>query len=235
MTNTTHKYSINSGEKNGFYCLYVLLYDYTFDGQGRLNGKYEYWSYVKNLSTNRKKAIQKARDYIGVSDYDFNVNFDLNDWEANEKKDKFNGYHNDNAHVVSYYEHKEFIDVIDFPFNNDKQTFSGKIILTYWKENPMGEFYPSVNKMWFLDDRGFVLNLTVPKKLSNNLMSLYGEGVDEHNMYLDDKYYKGVRFSFDAILNEDTYTQEFTLEHENCSQDLKCAFVKRPTKIIMED
>lgn len=227
MTHLSNKYTISSGDKNGFYCLYSLQLDIGYDG------KYEYWTHLKNLSTNKQKAIQKARDFIGVSDYDFDVNYDLDEWGTNEKEEKFNSYHHDNAHVVSYYEDKEFINSIDFPFSNDKQTFTGKIILTYWKENPLGEFYPSVNKMYFLDDRGFVLNITVPKKLSNHLMSLHGEGVDEYNMYLDDKHYKGVRFSFDAILNENTYTQDFTLEHENCSQDLDCAFVKRPTKITM--
>lgn len=228
MTNTTHKYTIKSGDKNGFYCLYLLRWDIGF------NGKIFYWEHQRNLSTNKEKAIQNARDYIGVSDYNFDVNFDLDDWGTNDKKDKFNGNHNDNAHVISYYEHKEFVDVMDIPFNNDKQTFSGKIILTYWKENTLNEYYTPINKMWFLDERGFVLNLTVPKKLDDNILSTYNDGEVIGNA-LRNEHYKGVRFSFDAILNEDTYTQEFTLEHENCSQDLKCAFVKRPTKIKMEN
>ena len=226
MNNSTAKYAISSGDKNGFYCLYLQCWDIGF------NGKIFYWQHQKNLSTNKEKAIKKARDYIGISDYDFDVNFNLDDWGTNEKEEKFNGNHNDNAHVISYYENKEFIKPTDFSFNDDKQTFTGKIILTYWKENPINEYYPEINKMWFLDDRGFVLNLTVPKKLDDNILSTHNDGEVLHN-FLENKHYKGVRFSFDAILNEDTYTQEFTLEHENCSQDLKCAFVKRPTKITM--
>ena len=224
MNNSTAKYAISSGDKNGFYCLYLQCWDIGF------NGKIFYWQHQKNLSTNKEKAIKKARDYIGISDYDFDVNFNLDDWGTNEKEEKFNGNHNDNAHVISYYENKEFIKSVDFSFNDDKQTFTGKIILTYWKENPINEYYPEINKMWFLDDRGFVLNLTVPKKLDDNILSTYNDGEVLHN-FLENKHYKGVRFSFDAILNQDTYTQDFTLEHENCSQDLKCAFVKRPTKI----
>ena len=224
MNNSTAKYAISSGDKNGFYCLYLQCWDIGF------NGKIFYWQHQKNLSTNKEKAIKKARDYIGISDYDFDVNFNLDDWGANDKEEKFNGNHNDNAHVISYYENKEFIKSVDFSFNDDKQTFTGKIILTYWKENPINEYYPEINKMWFLDDRGFVLNLTVPKKLDDNILSTYNDGEVLHN-FLENKHYKGVRFSFDAILNQDTYTQDFTLEHENCSQDLKCAFVKRPTKI----
>jgi hypothetical protein len=224
MNNSTAKYAISSGDKNGFYCLYLECWDIGF------NGKIFYWQHQKNLSTDKEKAIKKARDYIGISDYDFDVNFNLDDWGANDKEEKFNGNHNDNAHVISYYENKEFIKSVDFSFNDDKQTFTGKIILTYWKENPINEYYPEINKMWFLDDRGFVLNLTVPKKLDDNILSTYNDGEVLHN-FLENKHYKGVRFSFDAILNQDTYTQDFTLEHENCSQDLKCAFVKRPTKI----
>ena len=225
MNNKSEKnYTIKSGDKNGFYCLYLECWDIGF------NGKIFYWQHQKNLSTDKEKAIKKARDYIGISDYDFDVNFNLDDWGANDKEEKFNGNHNDNAHVISYYENKEFIKSVDFSFNDDKQTFTGKIILTYWKENPINEYYPEINKMWFLDDRGFVLNLTVPKKLDDNILSTYNDGEVLHN-FLENKHYKGVRFSFDAILNQDTYTQDFTLEHENCSQDLKCAFVKRPTKI----
>jgi hypothetical protein len=228
MSKSEKNYTIKSGDKNGFYCLYLECWDIGF------NGKIFYWQHQKNLSTDKEKAIKKARDYIGISDYDFDVNFNLDDWGANDKEEKFNGNHNDNAHVISYYENKEFIKSVDFSFNDDKQTFTGKIILTYWKENPINEYYPEINKMWFLDDRGFVLNLTVPKKLDDNILSTYNDGEVLHN-FLENKHYKGVRFSFDAILNEDTYTQEFTLEHENCSQDLKCAFVKRPTKIKMEN
>jgi len=216
MTNSTSKYAISSGDKNGFYCLYLECWDIGF------NGKIFYWQHQKNLSTDKEKAIQKARDYIGVSDYDFDVNFNLDDWGANDKEGKFKAYkrgYDNNAHVISYYEDKEFINSINFSFNDDKQTFTGKILTTYIKRSD--DFYGNSHKMYFLDDRGFVLNLTVPKKLDDNL---YGKGVD-----LDD--YKGFRFSFDAILNEDTYTQEFTLKHKNCSQDLKCAFIKRPTKI----
>ena len=224
MSKSEKNYTIKSGDKNGFYCLYLECWDIGF------NGKIFYWQHQKNLSTDKEKAIQKARDYIGVSDYDFDVNFNLDDWGANDKEEKFNGNHNDNAHVISYYENKEFIKSVDFSFNDDKQTFTGKIILTYWKENPINEYYPEINKMWFLDDRGFVLNLTVPKKLDDNILSTYNDGEVLANL-LKNEHYKGVRFSFDAILNEDTYTQDFTLEHENCSQDLKCAFVKRPTKI----
>jgi hypothetical protein len=224
MSKSEKNYTIKSGDKNGFYCLYLECWDIGF------NGKIFYWQHQKNLSTDKEKAIKKARDYIGISDYDFDVNFNLDDWGANDKEEKFNGNHNDNAHVISYYENKEFIKSVDFSFNDDKQTFTGKIILTYWKENPINEYYPEINKMWFLDDRGFVLNLTVPKKLDDNILSTYNDGEVLHN-FLENKHYKGVRFSFDAILNQDTYTQDFTLEHENCSQDLKCAFVKRPTKI----
>jgi hypothetical protein len=224
MSKSEKNYTIKSGDKNGFYCLYLECWDIGF------NGKIFYWQHQKNLSTDKEKAIKKARDYIGISDYDFDVNFNLDDWGTNDKEEKFNGNHNDNAHVISYYENKEFIKSVDFSFNDDKQTFTGKIILTYWKENPINEYYPEINKMWFLDDRGFVLNLTVPKKLDDNILSTYNDGEVLHN-FLENKHYKGVRFSFDAILNQDTYTQDFTLEHENCSQDLKCAFVKRPTKI----
>ena len=224
MSKSEKNYTIKSGDKNGFYCLYLECWDIGF------NGKIFYWQHQKNLSTDKEKAIKKARDYIGISDYDFDVNFNLDDWGANDKEEKFNGNHNDNAHVISYYENKEFIKSVDFSFNDDKQTFTGKIILTYWKENPINEYYPEINKMWFLDDRGFVLNLTVPKKLDDNILSTYNDGEVLHN-FLENKHYKGVRFSFDAILNQDTHTQDFTLEHENCSQDLKCAFVKRPTKI----
>jgi hypothetical protein len=228
MSKSEKNYTIKSGDKNGFYCLYLECWDIGF------NGKIFYWQHQKNLSTDKEKAIKKARDYIGISDYDFDVNFNLDDWGTNDKEEKFNGNHNDNAHVISYYENKEFIKSVDFSFNDDKQTFTGKIILTYWKENPINEYYPEINKMWFLDDRGFVLNLTVPKKLDDNILSTYNDGEVLHN-FLENKHYKGVRFSFDAILNQDTYTQDFTLEHENCSQDLKCAFVKRPTKIKMEN
>ena len=224
---STGKYAISSGDKNGFYCLYSLV-----EGIG-FNGKYEYWTHLKNLSTDKERAIQKARDFISIPNYDFDVNFNLDDWGTNEKEEKFKACRNDdNSHVISYYEDKEFIKSTDFSFSDDKQTFTGKIILTYWKENPLNEYYTPINKMWFLDDRGFVLNLTVPKKLDDNILSTYNDGEVLGNALINE-HYKGVRFSFDAILNEDTYTQDFTLEHENCSQGLKCAFVKRPTKITM--
>ena len=126
MANSTGKYAISSGDKNGFYCLYALHWDIGFDG------RYEYCTHLKNLSTDKEKAIQKARDFISISDYDFDVNFNLDDWGTNDKEEKFKGYRNDdNAHVISYYEDKEFIKTTDFSVSNDKQTFTGKIILTY--------------------------------------------------------------------------------------------------------
>ena len=124
MAYSTDKYTISSGDRNGFYCLYNLVWDFGIDG------KYEYFQYIKNLSTNREKAVKKAQSYIGILDYDFNVNFNLDDWGTNDKEEKFNGNHNDNAHVISYYENKEFIKSADFSFSDDKQTFTGKIILS---------------------------------------------------------------------------------------------------------
>ena len=69
MAYSTDKYTISSGDRNGFYCLYNLVWDFGIDG------KYEYFQYIKNLSTNREKAVKKAQSYIGILDYDFNVNF----------------------------------------------------------------------------------------------------------------------------------------------------------------
>ena len=203
-------YAIRSGRKNGFYTLATLTKVYNAQIGGMVWG----YNYIKTLSTDKEKAIQKARDYIGDSNYNFNIDFDLNEWGTHwkEESNEWVNYEDHDNHVQRYYENKEYIVAADLPLSDEKQSFRGKIINHYRKTNDFG----TQIKIWFLDDRGFVLNLSLPSRVSKLDVEL-----------------KDFRFGFDAILNDDTWAiDDYILKHDNCNQLLNCAFVKRPTKII---
>jgi hypothetical protein len=77
-------------------------------------------------------------------------------------------------------------------------------------------------KMHFLDDRGFIVNSTIPSKIRN------------HRMDNDLGWRDGIRFSFQALLSKndyDGYKKDFELIHEHCFQRIEFARAKRPTKI----
>ena len=202
------KFIISSGAKNGFYTLAALTKVYNAQIGGMVWG----YKYIKTLSTDKEKAIQKARDFIGDNNYNFNVNFKLSEWETDLTKEDWVNYEDHDNHVQRYYENKEYIVAADLPLSDEKQSFRGKIINHYRKTNDFG----TQIKIWFLDDRGFVLNLSLPSKVSKLDVEL-----------------KDFRFGFDAVLNDDTWAiDDYALKHDNCRQLLNCAFVKRPTKII---
>ena len=208
------KFIISSGAKNGFYTLAMETKVYSALVGGMVSG----YRYIKTLSTDKEKAIEKARDFIGDSNYNFEITFDLTEWGTywKEESNEWINYADHNSHVEEYYINKEFINVIDLPLSDKRQTFTGKILNYYTKSTAFG--YQT--KIWFLDDRGFVLNLSLPSKIAN----------------LDRIELKGFKFSFDAVLNEDNYVIEnYNLRHEHCNQLIKCAFVKRPTKIITDN
>ena len=201
-------FRIGSGNKNGFYTLQVRKQVYSASAQNLIY----VWKYVITLSTDKEKAIQKARDFIGDNNYNFNVNFKLSEWETDLTKEDWVNYEDHDNHVQRYYENKEYIVAADLPLSDEKQSFRGKIINHYRKTNDFG----TQIKIWFLDDRGFVLNLSLPSKVSKLDVEL-----------------KDFRFGFDAVLNDDTWAiDDYALKHDKCRQLLNCAFVKRPTKII---
>ena len=144
----------------------------------------------------------------------YRYNKDDNVWivTGDLTKEDWVNYEDHDNHVQRYYENKEYIVASDLPLSDEKQSFRGKIINHYRKTNDFG----TQIKIWFLDDRGFVLNLSLPSKVSKLDVEL-----------------KDFRFGFDAILNDDTWAiDDYILKHDNCNQRLNCAFVKRPTKII---
>ena len=228
MNNLEKNYKIKSGDKNGYHCLYELKkYNVAY-------GKIEfYWHHIQNLSIDKSAAIDKARKIIGISDYDFNINYELTDHFTNNQaaEHKINRA-NENAHVNTYHEHNEFIPVEVCPdtpipsFLDDanpefsRQSFSGKILFEKWEVN---SYEQSVHKMYFLDNRGFVLFGTLPAKVRKFIES-------------NDINYKDIKLSFIAeICHNGWNLDRWEVQHENCIQFLKCHSIKKPTQITMGD
>ncbi len=229
MNNKSEKnYTIKSGAKNGYHCLYELKkYNVAY-------GKIEfYWHHIQNLSIDKDVAIEKARDIIGIDDYDFDINYQLTDYFTNNQtaKHKINRA-NENAHVNAYHEHNEFIPVEVCPdtpipsFLDDanvefnKQSFSGKILFEKWEVN---SYEKAVHKMYFLDDRGFVLYGTLPAKVCKFI---------DGNSNSWGLNYKDIKFKFIAeICHNGWNLDEWEMQHPNCIQFLKCHSIKRPTQI----
>ena len=167
-------YQVMSGKGNGMFCLYEVEYRIAN------GGAYSKFFYIKNLSRTWEKAVAKAKAFISDDDKIYFEPSNLNDWgdadkwtnliyepspedikrmeeekakrEA-EKAQRDREYEEQKAKERAIWEKAEPIPVTD-----ERIKFTGYIEKSYYKETQWGNQL----KCFFVDDRGFKINGSVP-------------------------------------------------------------------------
>ena len=186
--------------------------------------------YIKNLSRDYKKAIIKAKAFVGDNDkLEIGTAWNLEKWGEAEKPQRYEApeltrkqiaYFEEKAKKKAKQEaeyaeikrkEKEAYDKAErIPVSDQRIILTGVIDKIYHKENQWGGQW----RMFFIDDRGFKLNGAIGESFKEKH---YDDQGDYYTQFFD----KGSKISFMAKVTP--------------SNDPKFGFFKRPSKVQLKE